>query len=60
MKTKLIIMLISSLILFSCGTVNGTLNGTGSILEGIASDPQQLGNVFKYKEVVTKNVFILL
>ena len=48
MKTKLIIMLISSLILFSCGTVNGTLNGTGSVLEGIASDARQLGNVFKY------------
>ena len=48
MKTKLIIMLITSLILFSCGTVNGTLNGTGSVLEGIASDARQLGNVFKY------------
>ncbi len=48
MKTKLIIMLISSLILFSCGTVNGTLNGTGSVLEGIASDARQLGNVFWY------------
>ena len=48
MKTKLIIMLISSFILFSCGTVNGTLNGTGSVLEGIASDARQLGNIFKY------------
>jgi hypothetical protein len=46
MKTKLIIMLISSLILFSCGTISGTLNGTGSILEGIASDARQLGNIF--------------
>jgi len=46
MKTKLIIMLISSLILFSCGTINGTLNGTGSILEGIASDARKLGNIF--------------
>jgi len=41
-------MLISSLILISCGTVNGSLNGTGSVLEGIASDARQLGNVFKY------------
>ena len=48
MKTQMIIMLISSFILFSCGTVNGTLNGTGSILEGVASDARQLGNVFKY------------
>ncbi len=48
MKTKLIIMLISILMLFSCGTVNGTLNGTGSVLEGIASDARQLGNIFKY------------
>ena len=46
MKTKLIIMLISSLILFSCGTISGTLNGTGSILEGIASDARKLGNIF--------------
>jgi len=46
MRTRLIIMLISSLILFSCGTINGTLNGTGSILEGIASDARQLGNIF--------------
>ena len=48
MKTKLVIMLISCLILFSCGTVNGTLNGTGSVLEGVASDARQLGNIFKY------------
>ena len=46
MKTKLIIMLISSVILFSCGTINGTLNGAGSVLEGIASDARQLGNIF--------------
>lgn len=48
MKIKLIILLISSLILFSCGTVNGTLNGTGSVLEGVASDARQLGDIFKY------------
>jgi hypothetical protein len=46
MKIKLIIMLISCLILFSCGTINGTLNGAGSVLEGIASDARQLGNIF--------------
>jgi len=46
MKTKLIIMLISSLILFSFGTMNGTLNGTGSVLECITSNAQQLGNIF--------------
>jgi len=48
MKIKLLIVLILNCILFSCGTVNGTLNGTGSVLEGIASDARQLGNVFKY------------
>jgi len=48
MKTRIIIMLISTLILFSCGTVSGTLNGTGSVLEGVASDARQLGNLFKY------------
>ena len=41
-------MFILSFILFSCGTINGTLNGTGSVLEGIASDARQLGNVFNY------------
>ena len=39
-------MLISSVILISCGTTNGTLNGVGSVLEGIASDARQLGNIF--------------
>ena len=47
MKTNCIIILISSLILFSCGTVSGTLNGTGSVLEGIASDARQLGDIFR-------------
>jgi len=47
MKINFFIILISSLILFSCGTVSGTLNGTGSVLEGIASDARQLGNVFR-------------
>jgi hypothetical protein len=48
MKTKLLIVLFLNFILCSCGTVSGTLNGTGSVLEGIASDARQLGNVFKY------------
>ncbi len=48
MKKKLIIVLILNCILCSCGTVSGTLNGTGSVLEGIASDTRQLGNIFKY------------
>jgi hypothetical protein len=48
MKTKLLIVIILNFVLSSCGTVNGTLNGTGSVLEGIASDARQLGNVFKY------------
>ena len=48
MKTQYIIIMILSFLLFSCGTVNGTLNGTGSVLEGVASDARQLGNVFKY------------
>ena len=46
MKTKWIIMLISSLILFSCRTINGSLNGAGSVLEGIASDARKLDNIF--------------
>ena len=41
-------MLFSNMLLTSCGTVSGTLDATGSILEGIASDARQLGNVFKY------------
>jgi hypothetical protein len=48
MALRLIIIFISTFILISCGTVSGTLNGTGSVLEGIASDARQLGDVFKY------------
>lgn len=48
MKTQLIILLVSSLLLISCGTVNGTLNGTGSVLEGVATDARRLGNVFNF------------
>lgn len=48
MNINLITLLIFTLLLFSCGTVNGTLNGTGSVLEGIASDARQLGDAFKY------------
>ena len=48
MKIKLLIVLILNCVLCSCGTVNGALNGTGSVLEGIASDARQLGNIFKY------------
>ena len=29
------------------GTISGTLNGAGSVLEGIASDTRQLGSIFK-------------
>jgi hypothetical protein len=47
MKKQLIIMLILNFILFSCGTISGTLNGTGSVLEGIASDTRQLGSIFR-------------
>ena len=48
MKIILLIVLVLNCILCSCGTVIGTLNGTGSVLEGIASDARQLGNIFKY------------
>jgi hypothetical protein len=47
MKKQLIIMLLLNFILFSCGTISGTLNGTGSVLEGIASDARQLGSIFR-------------
>ncbi|MDB4209232.1 hypothetical protein N9770_07600 [Amylibacter sp.] len=42
MKIRIIIMLTSNFILLSCGT----LNGTGSVLEGVAFDAQLLGNIF--------------
>ena len=48
MKLQLIIILLSSFLLFSCGTVNGALNGTSSILEGIATDTRRLVSVFNY------------
>jgi hypothetical protein len=47
MTTKLIITLVLSFLVVSCGTISGTLNGAGSVLEGIASDSRQLGNIFR-------------
>lgn len=47
MKIRIIIMLTYNFILLSSGTISGTLNRTGSVLEGVASDARQLGNIFK-------------
>jgi hypothetical protein len=47
MKKQFIMLLILNFILCSCGTISGTLNGAGSVLEGIASDTRQLGSIFK-------------
>ena len=47
MKAQFIFIAILSLILISCGTVSGTLDATGSILEGIASDARTVGGLLK-------------
>jgi hypothetical protein len=47
MKTLIMIMLFSNMLLTSCGTVSGTLDATGSILEGIASDARVVGGLLK-------------
>ena len=47
MKTLIMFMLFSNMLLTSCGTVSGTLDATGSILEGIASDARVVGGLLK-------------
>ena len=47
MKIQIMIMLFSSMLFTSCGTVSGTLDATGSILEGIASDARVVGGLLK-------------
>ena len=47
MKIQIMIMLFLSILLTSCGTVSGTLDATGSILEGIASDARSVGGLLK-------------
>jgi hypothetical protein len=47
MINRLIFILIPILLLASCGTISGALNGTSSVLEGVASDTRSLGAIFK-------------
>lgn len=47
MKVQIIFIAIFSLILISCGTVSGTLDATGSILEGVASDARAVGGLLR-------------
>ena len=47
MKIQIMIMIFSSMLITSCGTVSGTLDATGSILEGIASDARVVGGLLK-------------
>jgi hypothetical protein len=44
---KFILVFVGILSLNSCGTVKGTLDATGSILEGVATDARTLGSIFK-------------
>jgi hypothetical protein len=39
----LMITMTAALVLSSCGTVGGIANGTGEVLEGVASDMRGLG-----------------
>ena len=39
-------VVLSSVLLTSCGTTKGVLSGVGSILEGAASDVKSVGGMF--------------
>lgn len=43
---NLITLLILVLSISACGTIKGTLDGTGSVLEGVATDARGLGSLF--------------
>jgi hypothetical protein len=45
MKTYITLILLSLVFLSSCGTAKGSLNALGSILEGVATDARNLGNL---------------
>ena len=41
---NIIILLCTTLLLASCGTTRGVFDGTGTVLEGIATDFRSAGN----------------
>lgn len=41
---KIIVISVSILFLQSCGTARGILYGTGTVLEGVATDVRSVGN----------------
>jgi predicted small secreted protein len=43
---KLILFLSLAMFMTSCGTAEGVMNGTGSVLEGMATDFRGLGYLF--------------
>ena len=45
--TKVITVLLFMCILVSCGTAKGVLYGTGTVLEGVATDVRTVGNWIK-------------
>ena len=42
---KIALLLTAVLLLSSCGTAKGLLDGTGSVLEGMATDVRSLGGM---------------
>ena len=47
MRKISLIIYVSTLTLISCGTVSGTLDAMGSILEGVATDARAIGSLLK-------------
>jgi hypothetical protein len=43
---KLILFFSIAMFMTSCGTTKGVLNGSGSVLEGMATDFRDLGDLF--------------
>jgi hypothetical protein len=43
---NLILLFVFILSVTACGTIKGTLDATGSVLEGVATDARGLGSLF--------------
>ena len=46
--TRLVLALSAVLAASSCGTTKGVLDGTGTVLEGVATDLRSAGNIFSW------------
>ena len=46
--TRLVLALSAAFAVSSCGTAKGVFDGTGTVLEGVATDLRSAGNIFSW------------